>query len=253
MPANERASGAGEPAAEAPLPPAPGADVSESPTKSPAAGGTGADGAGVADGADSAGVADGADGADVADGVNGADGASRGGAEREGGVGGEAEVAAPQDDPLAAALAERDEYLDALRRIQAEFDNYRKRVVSQQADQASRGVARFVDKLLPVLDTLDLAVQHLGDADSPDGKALVATGSQLHDLLAKEGLERIDPLGEVFDPTAHDAVGHVPPDEESAEEDEDAPPPKPVVAQVLRPGYRWKGTVLRPAMVTVKG
>ncbi|MGB7051078.1 MAG: nucleotide exchange factor GrpE, partial [Acidimicrobiales bacterium] len=73
-------------------------------------------------------------------------------------------------------------------------------------------------------------------------------------VLAKEGLERIDPLGEVFDPNAHEAVGHVPADEEeSADDDGDGPVPKPVVAQVMRPGYRWKGAVLRPAMVTVRG
>jgi molecular chaperone GrpE len=157
-----------------------------------------------------------------------------------------------QADPMKVVLAERDEYLDSLRRLQAEFENYRKRVTSQQAEQAARAATLLVDKLLPVLDTLDLAVQHLGDADSADGKALVASGNQLHGVLAKEGLERIDPLGEVFDPTAHEAVGHVPA-EEGKDEDEDAPVPKPVVAQVMRPGYRWKGAVLRPAMVTVRG
>jgi molecular chaperone GrpE len=159
------------------------------------------------------------------------------------------------DDPLKVALAERDEYLDSLRRLQAEFENYRKRVTSQQAEQAARASALLVDKLLPVLDTLDLAVQHLGDTDSADGKALVASSNQLHAVLSKEGLERIDPLGEVFDPNAHEAVGHVPAEdaEGDADADEDGPLPKPVVAQVLRPGYRWKGAVLRPAMVTVRG
>jgi molecular chaperone GrpE len=160
--------------------------------------------------------------------------------------------AAPhQEDPLKMALAQRDEYLDSLRRLQAEFENYRKRVTSQQADQAARATALIVDKLLPVLDTLDLAVRHLADADSADGKALVASGNQLHAVLAKEGLERIDPLGEVFDPTTHEAVGRVPVDDE--EPADDAPVPKPVVAEVMRPGYRWKGAVLRPAMVTVRG
>ena len=155
---------------------------------------------------------------------------------------------------MTEALAQRDEYLDSLRRLQAEFENYRKRVTSQQAEQAARAAALLIDKLLPVLDTLDLAIQHLGDAESADGKALVASGNQLHAVLAKEGLERIDPLGEVFDPNAHEAVGHVPAeDDEKADDDDDAPLPKPVVAQVMRPGYRWKGAVLRPAMVTVRG
>lgn len=161
---------------------------------------------------------------------------------------------APAEDPLKVALAQRDEYLDSLRRLQAEFENYRKRVTSQQAEQSARAASLLVDKLLPVLDTLDLAVQHLGDVDSADGKALVASGNQLHAVLAKEGLERIDPLAEVFDPTAHEAVGHVPADDgNSGDEDDDGPLPKPVVAQVMRPGYRWKGAVLRPAMVTVRG
>jgi molecular chaperone GrpE len=185
-------------------------------------------------------------------------GSSRTGQEATGedgsdGRSGAAGKAAEKPDPLTTAITQRDEYLDSLRRLQAEFENYRKRVTSQQAEQAARAAALLVDKLLPVLDTLDLAVQHLGDADSADGKALVASGNQLHSVLAKEGLERIDPLGEVFDPNAHEAVGHVPAEADEEEVDDDAPVPKPVVAQVMRPGYRWKGAVLRPAMVTVRG
>jgi molecular chaperone GrpE len=162
--------------------------------------------------------------------------------EQDGGAGrGEA-------DPLTRALAERDEYLDSLRRLQAEFENYRKRVVAQQADQLARAMAGLVDKLLPVLDALDLGAQHLGDADSPDAKALVAAGSLLHGVLAKEGLEKVDPTDEPFDPTAHEAVSHVP-----AGDDDPSDDGGPVVVAVMRPGYRWKGTVVRPAMVTVRG
>jgi molecular chaperone GrpE len=112
----------------------------------------------------------------------------------------------------------------------------------------------LVDKLLPVLDTLDLAAEHLGDAESTDAKALVAASSLLHGVLAKEGLERIDPIGEPFDPTAHEAVGHLPTEETSA--GVDGGPEvhtEPVVAQVMRPGYRWNGAVVRPAMVVVRG
>jgi molecular chaperone GrpE len=156
-----------------------------------------------------------------------------------------------EDDPLALALNQRDEYLDSLRRLQAEFENYKKRVVKQQADQVARAAVSLVEKVLPVLDTLDLATQHLGDADSADGRALLAVASQLHDVLAKEGLERLDPVGETFDPNAHEAVGQLPA--------EDVPttagptPGEPVVGQVMRPGYRWRGTVVRPAMVMVRG
>ncbi len=172
------------------------------------------------------------------------------------------------DDPLALALNQRDEYLDSLRRLQAEFENYKKRVVKQQSDQVARAAVSLVEKVLPVLDTLDLATQHLGDAESPDGRALVAVAGQLLDVLAKEGLERIDPLGEEFDPTAHEAVGHLPAEEPmDADADADADTGvgqngvpvghggsgEPVVGQVMRAGYRWRGTVVRPAMVMVRG
>jgi molecular chaperone GrpE len=159
-------------------------------------------------------------------------------------------------DPLSVALDERDEYLDALRRLQAEFENYKKRVAKQQSDQVARAAASLVDKLLPVLDTLDLAAEHLGDAESTDGKALLASASLLHGVLSKEGLERIDPLGEEFDPNAHEAVGHLPVEEgtdEHAAASGSGAATGPVVAQVMRPGYRWKGSVVRPAMVVVRG
>src|SRR5665213_1344963 len=79
-----------------------------------------------------------------------------------------------ESDPLEVAQAERDEYLDSLRRLQAEFENYKKRVLKQQTEQMARAAASLVDKLLPVLDALDLATDHVGDADSAEAKALVA-------------------------------------------------------------------------------
>jgi len=151
-------------------------------------------------------------------------------------------------DPLEAALSQRDEYLDSLRRLQAEFENYKKRVLKQQTEQVARAAAGLVDKLLPVLDALDLATDHVGDADSAEANALVAASGLLQGVLAKEGLERINPLGEEFDPNAHEAVGQVPapPDAEPTASGE------PRVAQVMRAGYRWHGTVVRPAMVMVE-
>jgi len=126
--------------------------------------------------------------------------------------------------------------------------------MKQQGDQVARAAVSLVEKVLPVLDTLDLATQHLGDAESADGRALVAVASQLHDTLAKEGLERIDPLGEEFDPNAHEAVGHLPADEDAAGADGAVGSSgEPVVGQVMRAGYRWRGTVVRPAMVMVRG
>ncbi len=232
-----------------------------------------------------------------------------GSGESGGETGGEAsDTSGAAADPVTALRAERDEYLDSLRRLQAEFDNYRKRVAKQQAEQADRAALVLVDKLLPVLDALELAATHLGDPESGDAKALLAASSLLNGALAKEGLERVDPLGEPFDPNAHEAVGHMP-DEEVAPvvvpggdpapagvdgrpgPDDGAPgtadpaaaggtagsgeagstagpaavastgdaaaagstAPGPVVGQVMRAGYRWKGTVVRPAMVMVRG
>jgi molecular chaperone GrpE len=144
------------------------------------------------------------------------------------------EVAELVEADLAALAGERDEYLDQLRRVQAEFENYRKRVLKQQTEHLERAGEAVVIELLPVLDACDAALQH-GDAGvEPIAKALM-------DVLEKQGLERVDPGDELFDPNLHDAVAHEPGDGES------------VVVEVLRPGYAWKGRVLRPAMVRVRG
>jgi len=100
-----------------------------------------------------------------------------------------------------------------------------------------------------VLDALDLAIAHVGDAGTDEAKALVAASGLLHGILEKEGLERIDPLGEEFDPTAHEAVGHMP----APEGAEPTASGEPRVSQVMRAGYRWHGTVVRAAMVMVEG
>ena len=82
---------------------------------------------------------------------------------------------------------ERDEYLDSLLRLQAEFDNYRKRVDRQQREILENAAASLVKKLLPVLDTADLALAHGG------GEDVKQVAGALFDILSKEGLERIDP------------------------------------------------------------
>jgi molecular chaperone GrpE len=148
-------------------------------------------------------------------------------------------------DVLAATEAERDEYLDALRRLQADFENFRKRTQRQQAEQVERAAENLIAGLLPALDAFDLARAHLGDqeANSPEGRALLQASALLADTLSKEGLERVEDTGSPFDPTTHEAVEHA--------EGSDAE--GPVVDEVLRVGYRWKGRVLRPAMVRVRG
>ena len=129
--------------------------------------------------------------------------------------------------------SERNDYLDQLLRTRADFDNYRKRIQKQQSEHEQRAAEALVEKLLEPLDTVDLAVTH--------GQGFEQARDMLVGVLTKEGLERIDPAGKPFDPNEADAVAH--------EEGDGGP----VVAEVLRPGYRWKGRVIRPAMVKVKG
>ena len=154
-----------------------------------------------------------------------------------------AEEAIAEDvDALGRLTAERDEYLDQLRRLQADFENYKKRVVRQQTEHLERAAEDLVGKLLPVLDTFDLAMAHGTEGIEPIYRSLL-------DILASTSLERIDPLGQPFDPNEHDAVLHES-EEDGAGEGVDS---APEVVEVLRAGYRFKGRILRPAMVKVKG
>lgn len=156
---------------------------------------------------------------------------------------------------LEQAVRERDEYLDALRRLQAEFDNYRKRVAREQSELLERASQGLLERLLPVLDALDLAVAHAKPAagDQDEAATLGRITALLGDVLAKDGLERIGEAGEHFDPTVHDAVLHVPSEDGEDGERAEAGPTGPIVEDVLRSGYRIKGRVLRPAMVKVRG
>jgi molecular chaperone GrpE len=150
------------------------------------------------------------------------------------------------EDVLSVVTRERDEYLDMVRRVQADFENYKKRMQRQQTDLVERAGENLVARLLPALDAFDLARAHLSDEENASGgvKALLQAAGLVTDALAKDGLERIDDPGAPFDPTVHDAVEHAPA-EDGAESG--------VVADVLRAGYRWKGRVIRPAMVRVRG
>lgn len=152
---------------------------------------------------------------------------------------GDTEDGAPPDAsfPDESLRKERDDYKDALVRMQADFENYKKRVTKQQEELRDRAAEQLVEKLLPVLDTADLALAH---GSGEDVKQLAAS---LLDALEKEGLQRIDNAGEPFDPSHHDAVAHEPSDDGGPQE----------VAEVMRAGYRWRGRVLRAAMVKVRG
>ena len=170
------------------------------------------------------------------------------------------------EEEIDSVVKERDELLDTLRRTMADFDNYRKRIERQSTELRDRANERMVEALLPALDAFSLARAHLGDKEpGPELRALLAAASLFEDALAKEGLTKLDAEGAPFDPVSHEAVEHVPAGEADprdayrpgsyyAGSDARGEAAKgPVVIGVLRPGYLWKGRVLRPAMVRVRG
>ena len=141
---------------------------------------------------------------------------------------------------LERLTAERDEYLAHLQRTQAEFDNYRKRMLRDQTAHLERATAGLIEQLLPVLDAFELALGSAGTDAERLRKGVELVYGELLGALEKAGLERIEALGKPFDPAEHEAVMHV--ENEGGE---------PGVQDVVRTGYRLKGRVLRPAMVKV--
>jgi molecular chaperone GrpE len=150
-------------------------------------------------------------------------------------------AAALGPEEVLALQRERDDYLDSLRRLQADFDNYRKRSLRDQDAAAERAGEKVVNRLLPVLDTFELALSHESE---PDGSPLAKLHDTLLGALESEGLQRLAPTGEAFDPATADAVMHEAGDDSST---------GPTVSEVLRAGYVWKSRVIRPAMVKVVG
>jgi molecular chaperone GrpE len=142
-------------------------------------------------------------------------------------------------DEMARLRAERDEYLEHLRRLQADFDNFRKRIMRDQSAHLERATAGLIEQLLPVLDTFELAMLNAGTDAERLRKGIELVYSELLGVLEKAGLERIEAKGKPFDPEIHEAVMSVEDDGE------------PGVRDVVRTGYRLKGRVLRPAMVKV--
>jgi molecular chaperone GrpE len=151
----------------------------------------------------------------------------------------EVPVKLPEDDKepvVGRAEPIEHDYLDDLRRVQAEFDNYRKRMMKQQAELAERATVRLVERLLPILDNFERAISH---GEGGDGVALVF--KELKGALEAEGVEEIPAEGVPFDPRVHEAV----------ESHEDENVKEPTSRSVYRRGYRLKGHVIRPAMVVV--
>jgi molecular chaperone GrpE len=136
---------------------------------------------------------------------------------------------------------ERDDLLGTSQRLQADFENYRKRVLREQTALVERATEGLIEQLLPVVDSFELAVQNIGNDSDVENlrKGVELVYAELLGVLERAGLEPISALGEPFDPNVHEAVMQ---DDGAGE---------PVVGGVLRAGWKLKGRVLRPAMVKV--
>ncbi len=143
------------------------------------------------------------------------------------------EVAVEHD--IDALLAERNEFKDIALRLQADFENYKKRMTQMQSDEIARATGRMAESLLPVLDACEAAFAHGAEGVEPIWSSLMGA-------LKSQGLIALDLLNQPFNPELAEAVMHEPGDGG-----------EPIVSEVLRTGYEWKGRVLRAAMVKVKG
>ncbi len=156
--------------------------------------------------------------------------------EEEPGVATEDELAALAEE-LELTRRERDEYLDALRRLKAEFENWRKRQEREHAHLVQLASERLVRELLPVLDNLERALETEGDIR----EGVRATYEQLVAILGREGLTPVFSDGQSFDPEVHEAVMSQP-----SEEQEEG-----TILQTFERGYLLKGKPIRPAKVVV--
>ena len=146
----------------------------------------------------------------------------------------------PQSE-LERIKAERAAYLDRLARLQAEFDNFRKRNAKAQQEYRDYALADALKALLPILDSLDNALQTNAASLEDFHAGIELIDKQFHDALAKLGVQPVPAEGEPFDPNVHQAIQMV--DTDEAEDNH--------VLDELQRGYRLKDRLLRPAMVRV--
>jgi len=161
-------------------------------------------------------------------------------------VAGASAPATATDQDLQAALqsaqAEASEWKERAARAQAEFDNTRKRLIAQQDEALGRATDRVIEGLLPVVDDLDLAINHGQESESELCGGLVAIREKILAAFEREGVEVIDPqVGDPFDHDTQSAMQVV----------EGTDLPDQSVAQVFQKGYRRGARVIRPAMVIV--
>lgn len=154
----------------------------------------------------------------------------------------ERKPATSPDDELEAVRKQASEYLDDLKRLKAEFENYRKRVLKEQTRAVELASESIVTRLLEVLDEFELALvaAEQKPAFEKFARGVEMVYAKIADILRTEGLERIEAMGKPFDPDFHEALLQT--------GDQDG---EPYVADVLRTGYTLKGRVIRPAGVKV--
>jgi molecular chaperone GrpE len=145
-------------------------------------------------------------------------------------------------DELGQARAEAEELRDRFVRLQAEWDNFRKRTAAEREQERIRAAERLVERLLPIVDDLERAIEHSDTANEVSLKeGIAAVYSKLSEVLEREGVKTIAPAGEPFDANLHQAVG----------KEDNATVPDETVTQVYQKGYGMGDRVLRPAMVVV--
>jgi molecular chaperone GrpE len=143
---------------------------------------------------------------------------------------------------LARLTTDLDDLRQTLLRRQADFDNYRKRIEKERTEDAKRHTARVVESLIPIVDGFEHALAAHREAEYENyRRGFELIYKQLLDNLAKLGVERVDPLGQAFDPHLHQAM-----DRTETREHADGE-----ILQVFQPGYVFHGRMLRPAMVRV--
>jgi molecular chaperone GrpE len=150
----------------------------------------------------------------------------------------EAEVALEAD--VEELILERERLRDVAQRVQADFENYRKRMIREQTEHVERANEQLIAQLLPVLDNFELALANLAELDEQTRKGVELVQAELLGVLERAGLERVATDGVEFDPNVHEAVMQEGDGEHA------------VVADAMRSGFLLKGRLLRPAMVKVE-
>src|SRR3954451_6788279 len=136
---------------------------------------------------------------------------------------------------------ESENYLELAQRIQADFENYRKRAAREAAAAGERARSGLVRELLPIVDNLERALASAEEGEQHLAQGVRLVHSELIAVLERNGIQQFDPAGEKFDPAEHEALS-------MRDEGESG-----LVLDVVEKGYRSNGTVLRPARVVVSG